>query len=177
VTEFDPTDRIINRSEINQPGLFVPFPEELSPQQQAILTKSRAQLGNAGLSSFPVERAGHPELASYDVEQEGSLGLAGYREVMDFLAPPGLETAGKYNEALWRKLRGTNTTIVRDERRWQAYIPLRASEEEIIEQEKQLEAAFREQGYDPTLYKQSSQLRQQRKRVISQIRRLGPQGT
>lgn len=142
----------------------------MTEAQRAVLNEVRSKLGAAGLYSLEVDQGEMPILQAHDPETEDGLGLAGYDEVMKFLSPPGLETAGRFEDA-WHKMRGTSATIFRQQERWGSYVPLHQQEEAIS-----LERNSQPVIFTKDQCRRDIELRQQHKRVVSQIRRLGPQG-
>lgn len=125
-----PGARPIQPAEIKQPGLFIPLPTRLSPEQTEALTWYAQTLGEMGLHGFDVDDDTPLPLLPCGPIESTNLGEVSYREVVRYFETPGLEGAHDV-AAMWRKLRSTSARLQRDGEKWRAYEPFDTQRREI----------------------------------------------
>jgi hypothetical protein len=173
---FELGARVVQPTEIIQPGLFIALPQEMSKEQIAKLSDVSGMLGQVGLYGFDVNPDDDRAVLPYDPETQGSLGMVSYEAVMDYFSPPGLETVRDYL-TVWHALRGSSARIARDEEKWQAYRPLAAEKERV---QAAHNAAYQQWidsfGHGHDIYKtmgdRVTSLSREKRQIESQIRKI-----
>lgn len=173
---LEPGARVVQPTEIIQPGFFIALPPEMSTEQTAALSDVSRMLGQVGLHGFDVNPDDDRAVLPYDPETQGSLGLVSYETVMDYLSPPGLETVRDY-VTIWHALRGKSASIARDEGKWQHYHPLAAEKEQVqaahdVAYQQWLDSFGSGRDVYKTMGERVTGLSREKRRLESQIRKI-----
>lgn len=125
--------REIVPAEIQQRGLYIPRPEEMSEEQLAAFEGISQLLVRSSLHGFNIDPSGGNEVSPYDPETHDALGLVSYEEVISYFKPTGLVTTSQTRDyaTAWKVLRGTSARIAVDLEKWQAYFPLSIKKERL----------------------------------------------
>jgi hypothetical protein len=173
VTDFERVVRPIVPAEIRQPGSFIAEPEAMTEEQRAVLAEVQAKLGEAGLYCFEVKPADEPELLVYDPEQQGNLGMISYEETMRYLSPTGLKPDRDYDR-IWRSLRGSSANMLKQQVRWQDYLPLR-ERQAVLRAARESISGSKDTGVEERL-RRVGRLQVEERKIGAEKRKINPQG-